>query len=195
MKRNKKRNYGCTVAAMLLMIAMLVTGCGKDATTSDTDSAKVNKPQTEDSAETTTVLIDTTDTGATEESPTDGEDEATDGDTGDEFDPVMEGGFPDYGNFPGIYEKEPGITCNIWTQSTGIMVGPTFGTEASPYGEAEYRDGKLFFDIIDYGTEFTYQGEIERTADGIRLTITGSDDPEVPVGSVFEMPDIYSDHS
>ena len=109
----------------------------------------------------------------------------TDGD-----DEPVDGAKDEYGNFPGLYEKGPGITCNIWTQSDGIMVGPAFGTGASPYGEAEYRDGKLFFDIIDYDTEFTYQGEIERTADGIRLTITGSDDPEAPIGSVFEMPEL-----
>lgn len=95
-----------------------------------------------------------------------------------------------YGAFPGYYQAGPGITCNIWVQMTGCMVGPTFGTDAAPYGAAEYRDDKLFFDIVDYDSRRSYQGEIEKTEDGIRLTISGSEDPAVPAGSVFEMPEV-----
>ena len=102
--------------------------------------------------------------------------------------PAGGGEMGDYGAFPGYYQAGPGVSCNIWVQMTGCMVGPTFGTDAAPYGAAEYRDDKLFFDIVDYDSRRSYQGEIEKTEDGIRLTITGSEDPEVPVGSVFEMP-------
>ena len=190
-----KRNIGCSMAAMFLMMTLLMTGCGSNNTAGSTDRTKVEVAQTElsaqaeDSAQTAETAQEATSSDIAD-SGNGNSTELLSDDSKEENNEDGGGEMGDYGEFPGMYQSEPGVTCNIWVHMTGCMVGPTFGTNAAPYGEAEYRDGRLFFDITDYGTGCTYQGEIEKTDSGIRLTVTGSDDPEVPGGSVFEMPEM-----
>ena len=88
-------------------------------------------------------------------------------------------------DFIGIYQgMDGGPSCNIWEQSTGLMIGGSLAIGSDYYGSAEYSDGKLYFDFTDEISGKSYQGEIEKTQDGIRMTITGTDDANVPAGSV-----------
>lgn len=90
--------------------------------------------------------------------------------------------------FLGIYQNSSGeyAVSNIWDQSTGYQVSFNYNG-AEPYGGAEIEDGKLVFDITDYGNDLEYQGYVELTDKGILITVTGSDDSAVPEGTMFEI--------
>ena len=71
------------------------------------------------------------------------------------------------------------------------MIGGSLAIGSDYYGEAKYNGGKLYFDFTDEMSGKSYQGEIEKTRDGIRMTISSTDDANVPAGSVFELPAIW----
>ena len=192
------RNIGCSIAAVLMIITMLATGCGTETTAGNTGRTKVDVAASATSGATTEALAatgiadtaasDNADTAATDSGNTASTDSGNIASTAEETESGNAAGADD---FIGIYQgMDGGPSCNIWEQSTGLMIGGSLAIGSDYYGSAEYSDGKLYFDFTDEISGKSYQGEIEKTQDGIRMTISNTDDANVPAGSVFELPNI-----
>lgn len=74
----------------------------------------------------------------------------------------------------------------ILTRNTGIVF--SFGIkDASFQGDTSYERGVLDFYVVDYSTDASVTGYVEKDGDGIRVTFTGSDSEWISAGDVYTL--------